>query len=111
MRSFQEMVVSQMKQMSEDNQQLLWFKSRIVKEQITKKVMVEQFSVMTEKLRRTMDENRVVKLKTKKHHEQNKEEVCIILHALSEQDLSSHLVNEYGSMVMKYDSCNHFVFW
>ncbi|KAL6542029.1 Protein SUPPRESSOR OF GENE SILENCING [Orobanche gracilis] len=74
MRSFQEMVVSQMKQMSEDNQQLLWFKSRIAKEQITKKVMVEQFSVMTEKLRRTMDENRVVKLKTKKHHEQNKEE-------------------------------------
>ncbi|KAL6523750.1 Protein SUPPRESSOR OF GENE SILENCING [Orobanche gracilis] len=42
---------------------------------ITKKVMVEQFSVMTEKLRRTMDENRVVKLKTKKHHEQNKEEM------------------------------------
>ncbi|KAG8373433.1 hypothetical protein BUALT_Bualt11G0023800 [Buddleja alternifolia] len=35
----------------------------------------ESYSLVTEKLRKTMEENRVVKLRTKKHHEQNKEEM------------------------------------
>ncbi|GFP83640.1 protein suppressor of gene silencing 3 [Phtheirospermum japonicum] len=75
MRSYQEMVVNQMKQMSEDNQQLSWLKHKVAKEQKNKKALEESLGVMSEKLRQTINENRVVKLKTKKHHEQNKEEM------------------------------------
>ncbi|KZV31938.1 protein SUPPRESSOR OF protein 3 [Dorcoceras hygrometricum] len=75
MRSYQEMVVNQMRQMSEDNQQLIFFKNKVAKEQLNKKVLVESYSMLSEKLRQTMEENRVVKLRTKKHHEQNKEEM------------------------------------
>ncbi|KAK3012698.1 hypothetical protein RJ639_009854 [Escallonia herrerae] len=75
MRSYQEMVVSQMKQMSEDNQQLLWFKNRVVKEQKHSKALEESFGVVTEKLRQTLEESRIVRHRTKMHHEQNKEEM------------------------------------
>ncbi|KAG8373214.1 hypothetical protein BUALT_Bualt11G0000300 [Buddleja alternifolia] len=75
MRSYREMVVNQMKQMSEDNQQLLWLKNKVSKEQKSKKALEESYGLVTEKLRKTMEENRVVKLRTKKHHEQNKEEM------------------------------------
>lgn len=75
MRSYQEMVVNQMRQMSEDNQQLIWLKNKVVKEQVSKKALVESNSMLSEKLRQTMEENRIVKLRTKKHHEQNKEEM------------------------------------
>ncbi|XP_073125416.1 protein SUPPRESSOR OF GENE SILENCING 3 isoform X2 [Henckelia pumila] len=75
MKSYQEMVVNQMRQMSEDNQQLTWLKNKVVREQVSKKALVESNSMLSEKLRQTMEENRVVKLRTKKHHEQNKEEM------------------------------------
>ncbi|KAK4486024.1 hypothetical protein RD792_008686 [Penstemon davidsonii] len=75
MKSYKQMVVNQMKQMSEDNQQLMWFKNKVAKEQKSKKALEESFGVVTEKLRKTMEENRIVKLRTKKHHEQNKEEM------------------------------------
>ncbi|KAL3614677.1 Protein SUPPRESSOR OF GENE SILENCING [Castilleja foliolosa] len=39
MRSYQEMVVDQMKQMSEDNQQLTWLKHKIAKEQKNKRAL------------------------------------------------------------------------
>ncbi|KAL1540860.1 Protein SUPPRESSOR OF GENE SILENCING [Salvia divinorum] len=75
MRSYQEMVVKQMKQMSDDNQQLMWFKNKVVKEQMSKKALEESFGILSEKLRNTMVENQVVKLRTQKYHEQNKEEM------------------------------------
>ncbi|KAL0293176.1 UNVERIFIED_CONTAM: protein SUPPRESSOR OFSILENCING 3 [Sesamum radiatum] len=75
MRSYQEMVVNQMKQMSEDNQQLIWFKNKVAEEQTSKKALEESYGIVTEKLRKTMEENRIVKLRTKKHHEQNKQEM------------------------------------
>lgn len=81
MRSYQEMVVNQMRQMSEDNQQLIWLKNKVVKEQVSKKALEESNSMLSEKLRQTLEENRVLKLRTKKHHEQNKEEVWLKLHA------------------------------
>ncbi|KAF8405645.1 hypothetical protein HHK36_007721 [Tetracentron sinense] len=75
MRSYQEMVVGPMKQMSEDNQELVWLKNRAVKEQMHKKTLQESFVVMSEKLRKTMEENRIVRQRTKMQHEQNKEEM------------------------------------
>ncbi|KAI3462340.1 hypothetical protein Pfo_019003 [Paulownia fortunei] len=85
MRSYQEMVVNQMKQMSEDNQQLLWFKNKVAKEQMDKKALEESVGIVTEKLRKTLMENRIVKLRTKKHHEQNKEEMDCQEQFFSEQ--------------------------
>ncbi|XP_022863317.1 protein SUPPRESSOR OF GENE SILENCING 3-like [Olea europaea var. sylvestris] len=75
MRSYQEMVVNQMKQMSEDNQQLTWFKNKVAKEQRNNKALQESFGLISEKLRKTMEENRIVRLRTKMHHEQHKEEM------------------------------------
>nr|XP_027075041.1 protein SUPPRESSOR OF GENE SILENCING 3-like [Coffea arabica] len=74
-RSYQEMVVRQLKQMSEDNQQLLWFKNRVAKEQRHSKALEASFGLVSEKLRKMQEENRIVRLRTKKHHEQNKEEM------------------------------------
>ncbi|KAI3979491.1 hypothetical protein MKX01_001683 [Papaver californicum] len=62
MRSYEEMVVTPMKQMSEENQQLLWYKNRLDKNQ-------------SERLRKTTKENLIVRERTKLQHEQNKEEM------------------------------------
>ncbi|XP_057978247.1 protein SUPPRESSOR OF GENE SILENCING 3-like [Malania oleifera] len=75
MKSYQEMVVSQMKQMSEDNQQLILFKDKVVREQRRSKALEESFGIVTEKLRKTIEENRIVRQRTKMQHEQNKEEM------------------------------------
>ncbi|WJX41000.1 Protein SUPPRESSOR OF GENE SILENCING [Trifolium repens] len=75
MKSYQEMVVNQIRQMSEDNQQLLYFKNKVVKEKKHSKAMEESFGIVTEKLRKTMEENRIVRRRTKMQHEEIKEEM------------------------------------
>ncbi|XP_073013393.1 protein SUPPRESSOR OF GENE SILENCING 3 homolog [Typha latifolia] len=75
MRSYQEMVVNPMKQMSEDNQQLIWLKNKVVKQAQRSKALEESFGVVSQKLRETMDEKRIVRLRTKIQHEENKEEM------------------------------------
>ncbi|TKY60503.1 Zinc finger-XS domainprobable mediator of RNA polymerase II transcription [Spatholobus suberectus] len=75
MRSYEEMVVDQLRQMSEDNQQLIYLKDRDVKKQKQTKALEESLGIVTEKLRRTMEENRIVRLRTKMQHEENKEEM------------------------------------
>lgn len=67
--------MNQIRQMSEDNQQLIYLKNRVVKEQRHSKALEATFSIVSEKLRETMEENRIVKHRTKMQHEQNKEEV------------------------------------
>ncbi|KAF7126605.1 hypothetical protein RHSIM_Rhsim11G0171500 [Rhododendron simsii] len=74
-RSYQEMVVNQMQQMSEDNQQLIWFKDEVAKGQRRSKALEESLGVVSEKLRKTKEENRIVTQRSKMHHEQNKEEM------------------------------------
>ncbi|KAL8130654.1 hypothetical protein V2J09_019809 [Rumex salicifolius] len=74
-RSYNEMVVSQMKKMSEDNQQLAWFKEKANKEKRHSKALEESLNFMGEKLRKTADENRIVKQRLKMHHQQNQEEM------------------------------------
>nr|CAD1842145.1 unnamed protein product [Ananas comosus var. bracteatus] len=75
MRSYQEMVVNPMKQMSEDNQQLLWLKNKVVKQEQRSKALEETVKVVNQKLSETMEENRIVMLRTKIQHEENKEEM------------------------------------
>ncbi|RRT35982.1 hypothetical protein BHE74_00022178 [Ensete ventricosum] len=79
MRSYQEMVVIPMKQMSEDNQQLVWLKNKVIKQEQRSKALEETFGVVTQKLRETMEENRIVRLRTKIQHEENKEEVSVVV--------------------------------
>ncbi|KAM7518012.1 hypothetical protein LguiB_016974 [Lonicera macranthoides] len=75
MRSYQEMVVSQLKQMSEDNQQLILYKDKVAREKMYSKDLEQSYGWATERLRRVSEENRIVRQRTKIHHEQNKEEM------------------------------------
>ncbi|KAJ9176031.1 hypothetical protein P3X46_014523 [Hevea brasiliensis] len=75
MRSYQEMVVRQINQMSEDNQQLIWLKSRVDKEQRKTKTLEESLEIVSDKLRKTAEENRIVRQRTQMHHEQSQEEL------------------------------------
>ncbi|XP_030471641.1 protein SUPPRESSOR OF GENE SILENCING 3-like [Syzygium oleosum] len=75
MRSYKEMVVNQVNQMTEDNQQLIWFKNKVVKERKHSRALEKSFDIVSEKLRKTMEENRIVRHRTKMQHEQNKEEM------------------------------------
>ncbi|KAH0682831.1 hypothetical protein KY290_021418 [Solanum tuberosum] len=75
MRSYKEAVWNPAKQMREDNQQLIWFKNKAAKHQMQAKALEESLSLVSEKHRQTLEENKIVRLKTKMHHEQIKEEM------------------------------------
>ncbi|RYR25083.1 hypothetical protein Ahy_B02g058711 isoform B [Arachis hypogaea] len=90
LRSYQEMVVNQIKQMSEDNQLLNYLKNRVEKEKKHKKALEESFGIVSEKLRRTMEENRIVRLRTKMQHEENKEEMYMQENFFKDQLKSIH---------------------
>ncbi|PHT47975.1 hypothetical protein CQW23_12183 [Capsicum baccatum] len=75
MRSYKETVWNPAKQMREDNQQLIWFKNKAAKHQMQAKALEESLSLVSEKHRQTLEENKIVRLKTKMHHEQIKEEM------------------------------------
>ncbi|XP_057421757.1 protein SUPPRESSOR OF GENE SILENCING 3 [Lotus japonicus] len=75
MRSYQEMVVNQIRQMNEDNQQLIYLKNKVDKEKKHSKALEESFGIVSEKLRKTMQENRIVLLRTKEQQKENKEEM------------------------------------
>lgn len=75
MRSYREAVWNPAKQMREDNQQLIWFKNKAAKHQMQAKALEESLSLVSEKHRQTLEENKIVRLKTKMHHEHIKEEM------------------------------------
>uniref|UniRef100_A0A6N2L144 XS domain-containing protein n=1 Tax=Salix viminalis TaxID=40686 RepID=A0A6N2L144_SALVM len=75
MRSYHEMVVNQIRQMTEDNQQLIYLENKVVKEQRHSKQLEEISRILNEKVRKTEEENYIVRRRTQMHHEQNKEEL------------------------------------
>ncbi|MCH94009.1 protein SUPPRESSOR OF GENE SILENCING 3-like, partial [Trifolium medium] len=75
MKSYQEMVVNQIRQMTEDNQQLLYFKNKVDKEKKHSKALEESYGIAVDKLRKTMEENRIVRRRTKMQHEEIKDEM------------------------------------
>ncbi|XP_030550285.1 protein SUPPRESSOR OF GENE SILENCING 3 isoform X2 [Rhodamnia argentea] len=75
LRSYKEMVVNQVNQMTEDNQQLIWLKNKVVKERMHSRELAKSFDIVSEKLRKTIAENRIVRHRTKMQHEQSKEEM------------------------------------
>lgn len=94
MRSYQEMVVNQIKQMSEDNQQLNWLKNRVVKERNKAKAYEESLDIVCEKLRKTKEENRIVRQRTLMQYEENKEEVYLCLDFSNRSKCSTWFVNK-----------------
>jgi hypothetical protein len=84
MRSYQEMVVKQIRQMSEDNQQLLYFKNKVVKEKKHSKAVEESLGIAIEKLRKTEEEKHIVRRRAKIQHEEFKEEVILTSDTLLE---------------------------
>jgi len=75
MRSYNEMVVIPMKQMSEDNQQLNYLKNKVVKTEQRSKAVEETLGVVTQRLRETMEENQFVRDKAKEKHLEYEQEV------------------------------------
>ncbi|KAL0738491.1 hypothetical protein Bca4012_014701 [Brassica carinata] len=75
MKSYQEYVVKELRQIAEDNQQLNWFKNKLTKQNKHAKVLEESLGILSEKLRKTAADNRIVRQRTKMQHEQNREEM------------------------------------
>lgn len=75
MRSYIKTIVQEVNQMTEDNQQLLWFKSKVARERMHSRELEKSFVLVSAKLRKTMAENRIVRHRTMVQHEQNKEEM------------------------------------
>lgn len=69
------MVVGPLKQMDDDNQLLLWYKSKVGRQQRNEKALQQTMGVMSNQLRITSEENRIVRLRTTIQHEENKEQV------------------------------------
>ncbi|XP_020697230.1 protein SUPPRESSOR OF GENE SILENCING 3 homolog [Dendrobium catenatum] len=59
-RSYQEMVVIPMKQISEYNKQLTYLKNNVVKEKEISKALPDIFVVVFQKLRETSEENQIM---------------------------------------------------
>jgi len=75
MESYNKMVVMQMKQMSEDNQQLNYLKNKMVKTEQRSKAVEESLGVVTQKLRETTEENIFIRSKAKEKHLEYEQEV------------------------------------
>ncbi|CAL4896574.1 unnamed protein product [Urochloa decumbens] len=75
MRSYNEMVVIPMKQMSEDNQQLNYLKNKMVKTEQRSKAVEETLGVVTQRLRETMEEMIFVRDKAKEKHLEYEQEM------------------------------------
>ncbi|KAL6228148.1 hypothetical protein ACLB2K_002102 [Fragaria x ananassa] len=75
MRSYQEKVVNDLRQMSEDNQQLIWLKNRVVKEQRHAKALEESLEFVSERLRKTTKDNRIVIQRTQAQQEETLEAI------------------------------------
>ncbi|CAN0865154.1 Protein SUPPRESSOR OF GENE SILENCING 3 [Linum grandiflorum] len=75
MRSYNEVVVRDYNRVCNDNEQLTYFKSKVIKEQRNSRALAESLGTVSEKLRKTMEENRIVRQRTALYHEQNKEEL------------------------------------
>ncbi|GAV83681.1 LOW QUALITY PROTEIN: XS domain-containing protein [Cephalotus follicularis] len=75
MRSYQEMVMNGVKQMSEDSKELKRLKCRYAQEQSRAEALQESHRIVSEKLKRREEEIRIVRERTKSQHETYKEEV------------------------------------
>ncbi|KAK4756351.1 hypothetical protein SAY87_006478 [Trapa incisa] len=75
MRSYQEMVVKEARQLTEKNQQLNYYMDKAEKEKRHSKALAESLNIISEKLRKSTVENRIVRQRMQMQHEEHKEEM------------------------------------
>lgn len=97
-KSYQKMVVTPMRKMSEDNQKLNWYKQKAVNQEQRSKAFEESFEAVSQTLRETLEENRIVRLRTMMQHEENKEEMDYQESFLMEQMEKIHKATEEKEM-------------
>ncbi|XP_010521614.1 PREDICTED: protein SUPPRESSOR OF GENE SILENCING 3 [Tarenaya hassleriana] len=117
MRSYREMVVKELRQISEDNQQLNWLKNKLTRQSNHAKVLEESLEIMSAKLRKTTEENRIVRQRTKMQHEQNrqemdsqdkffKEQIQMIHEARDEQEENFEMLQQQERAKVKEQNAN-----
>src|SRR5436309_81012 len=79
MESYQEMVEKKIKHINDDIQQLDYFKNKAAKEERISEVFANSLIKLSDKLRQTKLESRVVIERTKEQQQQNREEVMLSL--------------------------------
>ncbi|KAF2323029.1 hypothetical protein GH714_032874 [Hevea brasiliensis] len=75
MRSYQEMVVNRIRQMSKDNLQLPWLQNRVVEQQNHAKDLEESNGMLKVKLNNVTRDMEILRRKAKQQHEQDTEEM------------------------------------
>ncbi|KAK8518646.1 hypothetical protein V6N13_018073 [Hibiscus sabdariffa] len=99
MRSYQEMVESQIKKINDDSQQLTRLKKKVAQEKQHSQVLTESLGQLRTKLHQTSEESCTVKQQSRLQHEQNQKEL-----AAKEQYFKEKINIIYQSIDSKEDN-------
>lgn len=84
-KAYQSMVAEPMQQMDEDNKKLIWFKSRVAKQQQHSKTLEETVSLVGRKLQMKEKEIKIIRQRASEQHEESKREMDYLEKCYKEQ--------------------------